>query len=433
VHRCAYAILSCSRSVSRSSTSGRLRLIGSTPPPCASGHVAFATPRPLRGSHARRSSPCHRFGHSPRLRSCFRVSPENPRATDKPRTPLSRGSLPHRRNPAAQSHRPRAFHLPGHVASSRFLPASTPCSLHRPPRCISTGRALGVLPSELHLTGVASASRRRFPSCDWLPVAATTPCGDKRDRLAVRPHLPFRSGSFVRFGVPNADRRARLTPPAASLQGFPPREPSPSRASRRPRVPDSPSLLPPASRDAFAIGLPAGWSATPPGFPSRRPPRLSWAFPSLRLSPSRASDLPACAVTPRGVARIPTRRPHVPAHAVTHAMRFASSLTRRLRTRCAPASHAVSGVPPCAPGPASRVAPLPARRLRIPRSRRNGPPLVHFEKKPPFRVLFPVLQSVKERGMWACLSRGCRPLRGFRPRPAHFRVTPQATGCRTGC
>jgi len=245
--------------------------------------------------------------------------------------------------------------------------------------------------------------------------------------------LPFPFGPVRSSGSVSQRRPARAAYAlAASLQGFPPREPSPLRASRRPRVPDSPSLLLPASRDAFAIGLPVGWSATPPGFPSRRPPRLSWAFPSLRLSPSRASDLPACAVTPRGVARIPTRRPHVPARAVTHATRFASSLTRRLRIRCTPASHAVSGVPPCAPGPASRVAPLPARRLRNPRSRRNGPPLVHFEKKPPFRVLFPVLQSVKERGMWARLSRGCRPLRGFRPRPAHFRVTPQATGCRTG-
>jgi len=74
------------------------------------------------------------------LQSFTRESP----CTDKPRTALSRGFSPHRRNPAVQSHHPRGFQPPGHVASSRFLPASTPCSLQTAsPVCFNRARPRG--------------------------------------------------------------------------------------------------------------------------------------------------------------------------------------------------------------------------------------------------------------------------------------------------
>jgi hypothetical protein len=157
----------------------------------------------------------------------------------------------------------------------------------RSPRCVSTGRALGVLPSELLRTQVACAFRRRFPSCDWRTR--------RHPRIRIAP-------------VPDVRRRDGLPSATTSLQGF-----LPSVASIA--VHGSP-------RSGSTVGL-------------------SWGFASLGLSPSLVSS----------------------------------------------------------------------------RSR-SGPSLLSGTLGLlPFWVLFPVLQSVKERGSLACLFRGCRPLRGFRPRP----------------
>lgn len=58
----------------------------------------------------------------------------------------------------------------------------------------------------------------------------------------------------------------------------------------------------------------------------------------------------------------------------------------------------------------------------------NRPSSHVLQECPFFSVLFPVLQSFKEQGSLACLFRGCRPLRGFCPRP--FSGCPK-NGCRT--
>jgi hypothetical protein len=57
----------------------------------------------------------------------------------------------------------------------------------QPPRCFSTGRAHGVRPTELDLTGIASASRRCFPSCDWRIRAAGIA---RSSRVVAGIHLP---------------------------------------------------------------------------------------------------------------------------------------------------------------------------------------------------------------------------------------------------
>jgi len=115
---------------------------------------------------------------------------------------LSRGLCP-KRNPARRSHRSRTFHLPGHVASLRFLPASTPFSPPWPPRCLSTGRSFGFFPSELDLTGVASTSRWRIPSCDWPLIRQSAAHGLQRQATC--------------------EQMTMLERPEASLQGFVPR------------------------------------------------------------------------------------------------------------------------------------------------------------------------------------------------------------------
>jgi hypothetical protein len=69
----------------------------------------------------------------------------------------------------------------------------------RSPRCVSTGRALGVLPSELLRTQVACAFRRRFPSCDWRTR--------RHPRIRIAP-------------VPDVRRRDGLPSATTSLQGF---------------------------------------------------------------------------------------------------------------------------------------------------------------------------------------------------------------------
>jgi hypothetical protein len=271
-----------------------------------------------------------------------------------PCTPLSRGSFPHRRYPAVQSHHPRGFHPPGHVAPSRFLPAATPCSPRRPPRYVSTGRVLGVLPTELDLAGVASASRRRLPSCDWLSGPATHRTWRLRARLARRPPLSFRSGS--RGSVP------------ASHAG-------PARVASASRGLASGVC----SLRAFSfrcLSAPSGSGSLPVGARHRRVSPLATSLALLGFSLPGAFSIPC--LGPAGWRR--------------HASR--------------------------------RRAPSDPSSFRHPRSRGSAGDCTErsssraLRKEPPFRVLLPVLQSFKERGMWAGLFRGCRPLRGSCPRPA---------------
>jgi len=141
------------------------------PPPRGLGPRLRVVPPP-RGLNVRSSSPFYWFGRSLRLRSRSRVSPENPRA----RTSRALRSL--EVFSPIDATQPRRATAPGTSTSRVMLRPRGSCPprrlapCERPPRYVSTGRVLGVLPSELDLAGVASASRRRFPSCDWLPDPA---------------------------------------------------------------------------------------------------------------------------------------------------------------------------------------------------------------------------------------------------------------------
>jgi len=162
------AVLSCGQSVSRSTTSGRLRLTGSAPPPRGRRKSPFGNPRPASRSFT--------SGVPHRLTGSAAPTDLDPASEYYPGIPV-RGNAAHSalsrfRSPSAQPGHPEPP-FPGlpHPGSRCVLavPARLDALLpERPPRCISTGRALGVLPSELHLAAVASSSRRRIPSCDWL-------------------------------------------------------------------------------------------------------------------------------------------------------------------------------------------------------------------------------------------------------------------------
>jgi hypothetical protein len=186
----------------------------------------------------------------------------------------------------------------------------------RPPRCISTGRALGVLPSELDLAVIAYASRRRIPSCDRLPVPASAPpCGGYGLTRPRCPPLPFRSGSRARFRVSHTRvRRSRLSPRAASLQGFPPRGPSLPTTSR----PSSAPYRRTSSLRAFRL---FATGPLPVGACLRRVSPSNAALALLGFSLPEAFSIPCLgpaggAVTPRGVARLRPARPlSVPARA----------------------------------------------------------------------------------------------------------------------
>jgi hypothetical protein len=100
----------------------------------------------------------------------------------------------------------------------------------RSPRCVSTGRALGVLPSELDLAGIACASRRRFPSCDWLTASryrSGLPTSGTTSPVPRPCPVTFRLRRVAR--VPGSPVPRARSPPVpdggsgmASLQGFDP-------------------------------------------------------------------------------------------------------------------------------------------------------------------------------------------------------------------
>lgn len=93
------------------------RLIGSTLPSCGSAASRFS----VEGR-----APCYRVREtSLRLRSTSECDPGYPHLKW---CTLSRGFLPLQRNPTDSSHRPRAFHCPGHVASFCLPCNSTLCS-----------------------------------------------------------------------------------------------------------------------------------------------------------------------------------------------------------------------------------------------------------------------------------------------------------------
>jgi hypothetical protein len=193
----------------------------------------------------------------------------------------------------------------------------------------------------------------------------SSPFGKNRG-LPLRHPLSFRSGSSIRFQRPTRGSGALgFTPLAASLQGFVPRDLL--RTPSCDAVPiGPPSLLSRSPFGSLAIGLPAGWGISPSGLPADdRPgsPGLVPPWGSLHPVPR------ACrrnAVTPFGVARF-----HDPPH---------SGVAARASTR---ASHSLR----CRRG--RSALPCPAVR-----------PSSHaLRKELPFRVLIPVLQSVKERGM----------------------------------
>jgi hypothetical protein len=386
------ALLSCSRSVSRSTTSGRLRLAGSAPPPHGFTTVAFRQPASrLAVRHVRSSSPSYGQGRSHKPGPCFRVLPGHPRARTMPHTPLSRGFFPHRHNPAIQSHPSRGFHPPGHVASSRFLPASTPCSLNGLPGVSQPGA-----PSGFSLQSLTWQRSRRLSAAH--PLLRLAP-RVRKHRSKAKTGFPFPPSSpflSVRIG--------RSVPVSQTVTA---RAGSPARGL----APGSFSLRNPASKLA-------GSAESPSGTPKR-------SF--VRLLPVGARHH---RVSPAGVG--PGSPGLHPPWGILHPEPRASPATVTL---------ARSGPSTCRfPFPCFRAGPF----RRSPGSRtglhRNDPPLVHFGNAPsepafadPDRVLLPVLQSFKEHGMWACLFRGCRPLRGLRPRPFRAKGLPFVpAGFRTG-
>jgi len=87
------------------------------------------------------------------------------------RSALSR-FVPLQRNPTAKSHHPRGFRPPGHVASLRFWPASTPCSLDNLPDMFQTGALVGFPLQSLTWQRSHRLSTICLPSCDWLYPAS---------------------------------------------------------------------------------------------------------------------------------------------------------------------------------------------------------------------------------------------------------------------
>jgi hypothetical protein len=181
----------------------------------------------------------------------------------------------------------------------------------RPPRCVSTGRALGVLPSELHLAVIASASRRRIPSCDWLP-------DPRLHRLSAATGSPVPGALPFPFGLVRASgsrcptrriRRSRLDAARGLASGvFSPR----SFASGRLSAPSAPFRRASSLRH-LAVSSRSG--PLPVGAGHRRVSPSTTALALLGFSLPEAFPIPCLgpadgAVTPCGVAR---PRPEDPA------------------------------------------------------------------------------------------------------------------------
>ena len=194
---------------------------------------------------------------------------------------LSRGFFPHGATQPRRATTPGVA-SPGSCCVLAVLAGLDALLPSRSPRCVSTGRALGVLPSELDLAGIACASRRRFPSCDW--------------RAASR----YRSG--------NADRRYHL-PGSASV----PRRLSASARGAGPRLTGAPSAMTTVSGQRVRNGLAARVCSPcrlgfrlrvstvrrPPGSPGLRPP---WGIPLPGLGlPGRRTRPSPFGAGPRGV------------------------------------------------------------------------------------------------------------------------------------
>jgi hypothetical protein len=268
---------------------------------------------------------------------------------------LSRGLFP------LGATQPRRATTPGVASSGSRCALAVPAGLDaflpsRSPRCVSTGRALGVLPSELDLAGIACVSRRRFPSCDWL--AASRYRSDVADR---RYHLPGSASVPRRLSASARGAGSRITGAPFAMttmsglrvrNGLASRGFSPCRLGSRFRVstvqrhPGSPGLHPP-----WGIPLPGL------GLQGRR----------TRPSPFGAG--------PRGVPGI-----------------LAPPFGLRLRTV----------LPRSASSPVLRGMSLPGS--------------------------FPCTPEFQRTGKSARLFRGCRPLRGLRPRPASERFPAASAG-----
>jgi len=176
---------------------------------------------PPRGSSTSWSSPagrepCHRLACLPRPFAPLRSMTRTPVTPSSSVLRLSRGLFPHG---ATQSRRAT---IPGVASSGSCCVPAVPAGLDallpsRSPRSVSSGRALGVLPSELDLAWIACASRRRFPSCDWLAASRYRPGTAGRrfapPRSRARAPSPFGfgawrgTGAFGPFGPPDAPDR----------------------------------------------------------------------------------------------------------------------------------------------------------------------------------------------------------------------------------
>jgi hypothetical protein len=249
---------------------------------------------------------------------------------------LSRGLLPF------GATQPERATTPG-VASSRSccvpaVPAGFDALLpSRSPRCVSTGRARGVHPSELDTAKIACVSRRSLPSCDWR-CGATLPNGPaaRRTRLPgpVSGSVAFRLQRMTRWssgaprGVPCVPDRRRPVDDHRHIR---------TAGPVRPRFR---GFLPSSRWDAESASLRSDGTLALLGF------LLPGAFPFPAL---------ACSVT------APTVRPSASALAATPG-------SRPRRRVCA------------------RYRDSPVR-----------PPPRYF-RQVPFRVRYPVLQSFKEPG-----------------------------------
>jgi hypothetical protein len=271
---------------------------------------------------------------------------------------------------------PRRATTPGVASSGSCCVPAVPAGLDallpsRSPRCVSTGRALGVLPSEHDLAGIAHASRRRLPSCDWQVASRSGRTGRPAGRLPVRrarAPSPFGFGAWpgrCTSGLPALRASRILGIPSAFAtdsglgvrNGLAARVSSPCRLGVRHRASTAPASS-----------------------------RLSWVSPSLGPSPSRPWP-PGPPHPPFALRRGPPRRPR----------------DRRPGPRLAPAG---------------RDSPV-------------RPPLRYFLEMT-LPGSFPCTPEFQRTGKSAGLFRGCQPLRGFPPRPPRVPVARFVRRCRSG-
>ena len=158
------------------------------------------------------------------------------------------GFLPPTAQPSRPSHHPRAS-TPG----SCCVPAVPACLdallPKRPPRCVSTGRAHGVLPTELDLAEIVRVFRPDLPSCDW-----RTRCGAQGRQAASR---------TIRRPVPRGTARPRfrgLIPLPVGADAF---RISPSRGALALLGFSLPGAFPSPDLGPQAVLLPGTWGKAP--------------------------------------------------------------------------------------------------------------------------------------------------------------------------